>query len=163
MSREVEDNDDAQTVKAHSQLFCSSLPYSSLKKRTGPGGRLKKPDYDRVPTACFVQPPLASCGLTEEEVVARVEAAKKSADCDGEKASAASSPSFDIFVSKFRPMRNTLSGKNESTFMKMIVDSATDEVVGCHMVRVFLFQILSFFPFFPFFFRVFSHLQKQTN
>ena len=115
-----------------------SLPHPSssppLTQKTGAGGRLKKPDYDRVPTACFVQPPLASCGLTEEEVAARVEAAKDGDDGKG-KASSSPSPSFDVFVSKFRPMRNTLSGRNESTLMKMIVDSATDEVVGCHMVR----------------------------
>ena len=78
-----------------------------------------------------MQPPLASCGLTEEEAAARVEAAADG----GSKEKASPSPSFDVFVSKFRPMRNTLSGRNESTLMKMIVDSATDEVVGCHMVR----------------------------
>ena len=114
-------------------LSLSSPPLllPSSYKKTGAGGRLKKPDYDRVPTACFVQPPLASCGLTEEEVAARVEAAKDGDDGKG-KASSSPSPSFDVFVSKFRPMRNTLSGRNESTLMKMIVDSATDE---CHMVR----------------------------
>ena len=123
--------------------------------KTGAGARLKKPDYDRVPTACFVQPPLASCGLTEEEAAARVEAAKNDGGGGTDKASASSPPSFDVYVSKFRPMRNTLSGRNESTFMKMIVDAATDEVVGCHMVR----EQGSFLCFFPisFGFFIFQH------
>ena len=88
-----------------------------------------------------MQPPLAACGLTEEEAAARVEAAAKNEDNGGNGSEKASSspPSFDVYVSKFRPMRNTLSGRNESTFMKMIVDSATDEVVGCHMVREIYF------------------------
>ena len=123
-------------------LSLSFSPFSFFKPKTkGAGGRLKKPDYDKVATACFVQPPLASCGLTEEEAAARVEAAAKAKDNgDGGKTSTFA-PSFDIFVSKFRPMRNTLSGRNESTLMKMIVDSDTDEVVGCHMVSLEKFSV----------------------
>lgn len=130
-----------------------------ILKTIGAGGRLKKPDYDRVPTACFVQPPLAACGLTEEEAAARVEAAAKDDDGNGNgNGGDKASPSFDVFVSKFRPMRNTLSGRNESTFMKMIVDAATDEVVGCHMVRFFVEYFL--FLFFHF---CFSYVQKKKT
>ena len=121
-------------VKKFPFFFFVFPPPPPSKKHKGAGGRLKKPDYENVPTACFVQPPLAACGLTEEEVTARVESSSSEGD-GGEKASSSSSQSYDIFVSKFRPMRNTLSGRNEATLMKMIVDSATDEVVGCHMVR----------------------------
>lgn len=117
----------------------------------GARGSLVRPDYSRVPTACFVQPPLAACGMTEEEALARAEkgggdststsasTATTSTSTNGDKpcsssAAAAASPAYDVYVSKFRPMRNTLSGRNESTLMKMVVDAATDEVVGCHMV-----------------------------
>lgn len=41
---------------------------------------------------------------------------------------------LDVYVSRFRPMRNTLSGRDEKTLMKMIVHVPTDIVVGCHMV-----------------------------
>lgn len=40
----------------------------------------------------------------------------------------------DIYTSSFRPMRNTISGSPLRTFMKLVVDAATDKVVGCHMV-----------------------------
>lgn len=155
-----------QKKKTHSSppsRFFSPHPLTHPIK--GAGGRLRKPDYDKVPTACFVQPPLAACGLTEEEGAARVERALNGAAVDGEgKASSSSSPtpSYDIFVSKFRPMRNTLSGRNESTLMKMIVDSATDEVVGCHMVRYFFISIFFFNLFSSFFFSLRKRNLKKT-
>jgi glutathione reductase (NADPH) len=40
----------------------------------------------------------------------------------------------DIYTSSFRPMRNTISGSPVRTFMKLVVDAASDKVVGCHMV-----------------------------
>jgi glutathione reductase (NADPH) len=40
----------------------------------------------------------------------------------------------DIYTSSFRPMRNTISGSPIRTFMKLVVDAASDKVVGCHMV-----------------------------
>lgn len=40
----------------------------------------------------------------------------------------------DIYTSSFRPMRNTISGSPLRTFMKLVVDAASDKVVGCHMV-----------------------------
>lgn len=41
---------------------------------------------------------------------------------------------MDVFVSKFKPMKNTLSGKQDRTLMKMIVHKETDAVLGVHMV-----------------------------
>ena len=40
---------------------------------------------------------------------------------------------LDVYVSKFKPMKNTLSGKQERTLMKMIVHKETDSVVGVHL------------------------------
>ncbi|MCW9045619.1 MAG: glutathione-disulfide reductase [Alphaproteobacteria bacterium] len=72
-------------------------------------------DYDNIPTAVFSQPPIGTVGLGEAE--AREKFGK-----------------VDIYVSRFRPMKLTLGDKDERTFMKLIVDQASDKVVGCHMV-----------------------------
>ena len=64
----------------------------------------------QVPSACFVQPPLAYVGFTEEEAIEKV------------------SGNIDVFVSKFKPMKNTISGRDERTFMKLLVHSETDQV-----------------------------------
>ncbi len=43
---------------------------------------------------------------------------------------------LDIYVSSFRPMKNTLSGRDEKTLMKLVVHAESGRVVGVHMVRV---------------------------
>jgi glutathione reductase (NADPH) len=72
-------------------------------------------DHDDVPSAVFSQPPIGTVGLGEE-------AARKKY---GE---------VDVYQTRFRPMKNTLSGRDERTFMKLIVDAKSDRVVGCHML-----------------------------
>ncbi|HEX5318597.1 MAG TPA: glutathione-disulfide reductase [Stellaceae bacterium] len=72
-------------------------------------------DHKDVPSAVFSQPAIGTVGLTEE-------AARKQY---GE---------IDIYQTRFRPMKNTLSGRGERIFMKLIVDGKTDRVVGCHMI-----------------------------
>ena len=64
----------------------------------------------QIASAVFVRPPLAACGLTEQQAEARL------------------TGDIDIFVSKFKPMKNTLSGRDEKTLMKIIVKVDTDEV-----------------------------------
>lgn len=64
----------------------------------------------------FCQPPLGTVGYSEEECIAKYV---------GE---------MDVYVSKFKPMKNTLSGKQDRTLMKMIVHKETDTVIGVHMV-----------------------------
>lgn len=78
------------------------------------GGKPTKVDYADIPTAVFSTPPVGTVGLTED-------AARKAHD-------------VVIFQSHFRPMKYTLSGRDEHTMMKMIVDKKTDRVLGCHMV-----------------------------
>ncbi len=73
-------------------------------------------DYANVPSAVFSQPPVATVGLTEEQARQR--------------------GPMDVYISQFRPMKHTLSGRDERTMMKLIVDAATDRVLGCHMVGV---------------------------
>ncbi len=71
-------------------------------------------DYENVPKAVFAQPPVATCGLTEAEAAAR--------------------GPITVYVSRFKAMRHALSGRDETTMMKLIVDAASDRVLGCHMV-----------------------------
>src|SRR5207302_6107916 len=43
-------------------------------------------------------------------------------------------PVIDVFRSSFRPLKHTLSGRDAKTLMKLVVDHATDRVLGCHMI-----------------------------
>lgn len=72
-------------------------------------------DYSAIPTAVFCQPNIGTVGLTGEE--AR-EAGYR----------------LRIYRSEFRPMKYTLSGRDERCLMKLVVDDETDKVLGAHMV-----------------------------
>ena len=67
-----------------------------------------------VPTAVFSTPPIATCGLTEEQ--------------------AAEHGPVDVYVSKFTPMRHTLSGRARRSTLKLLVDQVSQKVVGAHML-----------------------------
>lgn len=71
-------------------------------------------DYANVASAVFSQPAVSVVGLSEEN-------ARKTHD-------------VLIFRTSFRPMKHTLSGRDERTLMKLVVDRKTDRVLGCHMV-----------------------------
>jgi glutathione reductase (NADPH) len=72
-------------------------------------------DYDDIATAVFCQPNIGTVGLTEDDARDRYE-------------------SIEVYESEFRALKHTLSGSDERTLMKMIVDKQTDRVVGIHMV-----------------------------
>jgi glutathione reductase (NADPH) len=72
-------------------------------------------DHETVPTAVFSQPPVGTVGLTERQARQR----------HGE---------VDIYRTRFKPMKNILAGRDECTMMKLVVDRASDRVLGCHMV-----------------------------
>lgn len=72
-------------------------------------------DYDYIATAVFCQPNIGTCGLSEEAARERYE-------------------DISIFESDFRAMKHTIGGRQERTYMKSIVDKASDRVVGIHMV-----------------------------
>ncbi len=72
-------------------------------------------DYATIPTAVFSNPPLAGVGLTEDEARAKL----------GE---------IKVYKSDFRAMKNVLAGRDERALYKMIVDAATDKVVGLHLI-----------------------------
>src|SRR5436190_3667196 len=77
--------------------------------------RPTKYDHDAVPTAVFSQPPVGTVGLTEAD-------ARKSLG------------QVDIYQARFRPMKVTFQGRQERTFMKLVVCCKTDKVVGVHIV-----------------------------
>ena len=72
-------------------------------------------DYSAIPTAVFCQPNIGTVGLTEQE--ARL-----------------AGHSLRVYRSEFRPMKYTLSGRDERCMMKLVVDKRTDAVLGAHMV-----------------------------
>ena len=78
------------------------------------GGKPVKVDHSLVPTAVFSQPEIGTVGLTEEQ--ARQGFSK-----------------IDIYKTSFRPMKHTLSGRDERMLMKLIVDAESDRVLGCHI------------------------------
>src|SRR5690606_28813844 len=96
------------------QLTPVALAEGTILARRLFAGSDQRVDYTDVPTAVFTTPNLAAVGLTEEEARDRT--------------------SVRIYKSLFRPMRHTLSGRDERTFMKLVVDDVTDRVIGCHMV-----------------------------
>ena len=73
------------------------------------------PDHEDVPTAVFSQPAIGTCGLTEAQAATRY-------------------PEVDVYLSTFRPLKHTLSGRDQRSVMKLVVDAASDRVVGCHLL-----------------------------
>lgn len=71
--------------------------------------------YDLVPTAVFTHPNVGTVGMTEDEARAELGA-------------------VSVFRSEFRALKHTLSGSSERTLIKLVVDQASDRVVGLHMV-----------------------------
>ncbi|XP_039116822.1 glutathione reductase, cytosolic [Dioscorea cayenensis subsp. rotundata] len=79
------------------------------------GGQPTKPDYNYIPCAVFCIPPLSVVGLSEQEAVKQ---------CKGD---------VLVFTSTFNPMKNTISGRQEKSIMKLLVDAETDKVIGASM------------------------------
>ena len=79
------------------------------------GGKPVAADHDSVPSAVFATPEIGAVGLTEAQARERYDI-------------------VDIYRSSFRPMKATLSGRREHTIMKLIVDGASDRVIGAHIL-----------------------------
>jgi glutathione reductase (NADPH) len=78
------------------------------------GGKDVKVDHSLVPTAVFSQPEIGTVGLTEEQARQGFRA-------------------VDVYKTSFRPMKHTLSGRDERMLMKLVVDGESDRVLGCHI------------------------------
>jgi len=72
-------------------------------------------DYRLIPTTVFSLPNIGTVGLSEEDALSA-----------GHK--------IKVFISRFRPMKLSLTTSQEQTLMKLVVDADTDKVLGCHMV-----------------------------
>ncbi len=77
--------------------------------------RPTQPDHENVASAVFSQPQIGAVGLNETKARERY-------------------PELDIFRTRFKPLKHTLTGQDETTMMKLIVDRASGRVVGAHMV-----------------------------
>ncbi|MBX9761177.1 MAG: glutathione-disulfide reductase [Beijerinckiaceae bacterium] len=79
------------------------------------GGKDVACDHEIIPTAVFTTPEVGVVGFTEQ-------AARERFDV------------VDIYKASFRPMRATLSGREEKVLMKVVVDGVTDKVLGVHII-----------------------------
>lgn len=78
-------------------------------------GNPTKVDYEFIPKAVFSQPPVGTVGWSEGDARAKFGA-------------------VDVYKTDFRPMKNTLSGAEARTYMKLVVEPKTEKVVGVHIV-----------------------------
>jgi len=79
------------------------------------GQQSQSVDYRLIPTAVFCQPPIGTVGLTEAQARAEYD-------------------QIEVYRSSFRAMKHTLSGSEERTLMKLLVDKVSRKVLGVHMV-----------------------------
>ncbi|HEY6917506.1 MAG TPA: glutathione-disulfide reductase, partial [Allosphingosinicella sp.] len=79
------------------------------------GNKPTRVDYSCIPSAVFSHPPIAAVGMTESEARNTL-------------------GSVQVYTSDFRPMKNVLAGRNERALYKLVVNAATEEVVGIHMI-----------------------------
>ncbi len=78
------------------------------------GQHVRTWSFCAIPTAVFSMPPIATCGLSEEQACER--------------------GPVDVYIARFLPMRHVMSGRERRTMMKLIVDQASQRVVGAHMI-----------------------------
>jgi glutathione reductase (NADPH) len=79
------------------------------------GGQRIAVDHRFVPHAVFSQPPIGVVGMSQAAALVQY-------------------PELHVYKATFRPLKFTLSGRNERTLIKLVVDAATDRVLGAHMV-----------------------------
>jgi glutathione reductase (NADPH) len=79
------------------------------------GNNPRRVSYENVPTAVFMNPPIGTVGITEEEAAKRGPA--------------------DVYVTRFTPMRHTISKREgRKTLMKLVVCQRTQKILGAHMI-----------------------------
>ena len=71
--------------------------------------------YDTIASTVFGTPELGAVGLTEREALQRF-------------------PKVEIYKTNFRPLKATVSGASERTIMKLVVDGATQRIIGAHIL-----------------------------
>jgi glutathione reductase (NADPH) len=118
-------NDDHQTVQPHIYAIGDVIDRVNLTPMATAvghaladtlfGGNPRRASYDNVPTAVFMTPPIGTVGLSEAEAAAR--------------------GPVDVYVTRFTPMRHTISKRDgRRTLMKLVVCQRTQKVLGAHML-----------------------------
>lgn len=79
------------------------------------GAKARAMEYDFIPTAVFTHPNIGTVGFTEAQAREKF-------------------GNVTVYRTEFRALKHTLSGHDERTLMKLLVDDASDRVVGLHMV-----------------------------
>jgi glutathione reductase (NADPH) len=79
------------------------------------GGTPVAVDHEQIPSAVFSTPELGSVGYTEAAACERY-------------------PVIEVFTAKFRPMKATISGRDEHMLLKLLVDGGSNKVVGAHVL-----------------------------
>lgn len=97
------------------QLTPVAIAEGMVLARTLFKGEPEKLDYSNIPTAIFSHPPVGTVGLTEAQARER-------------------HANIEVFRSRFRPLKATLSGSQGRVFMKLVVERDSDRVLGVHMV-----------------------------
>jgi len=72
-------------------------------------------DHSFIPTAVFSQPEIGTVGLSEEKAREM-------------------HPHIDVYKAHFRPLKSMISGRDEKMLMKLVIDAASDKVLGCHIL-----------------------------
>jgi len=102
-------------VTARLQLTPIAIREGAALAMTLFGGVPTAIDHLAVPHAVFSQPPIGAVGLTQAGALVE-------------------HPELHIYKATFRPLKYTMSGRNERTLIKLVVDAASDRVLGAHMV-----------------------------
>ncbi len=97
------------------QLTPVAIAEGTALARTLFGGQPSTVDYRNIPTSVFSHPHVGTVGLTEDEARRRF-------------------PEVKVYRSSFRPLKATLSGDDGKVLIKLVVDAASDRVLGAHMV-----------------------------
>jgi glutathione reductase (NADPH) len=89
------------------------------------GSKPTRVDHADVPTAVFSEPEVGVIGLTEAQAREQF-------------------PRVDIYRTMFRPLKATLSGRDTAVLLKLVVDGASDRVLGCHIVGEAAAEMIQF-------------------
>jgi glutathione reductase (NADPH) len=106
-------------VIGHIQLTPVAIEEAMVLVNQLYGDNSKTMNYENIPSAVFSQPNLASVGLTEEQAEFLVKE---------------NNFELEVYVSDFQAMKFSLSENTERTFMKLIINKSTQQVLGVHMV-----------------------------
>ena len=82
--------------------------------KTAFGGQPTPADHENIPTAVFTTPEIGVVGMSEMVALGRGHA-------------------IDVYKSTFKPLKHTLTGRDEKMMMKLIVDQKSNKVLGCHI------------------------------